>query len=267
MVRCRWWPRGGARSGVRTRRGRTDGLAVPPDRPQFLSRRTLAVLFPPCASLLISALHGRAWAFWIHQHPIPPPGRVVDHPQGGPRGQTARPSVRAGAGWTLRPGCFGCCGRERGATCGCPPVLQWWGHFACIDPPTSPNGGQIEPGCCTSLGEVVAPPVCFPSFPDPVRPCRANTSGRRGGRVTPASAYRSDTPPTPGGGHTGLRRRGADDMETRWRGVSGVWLANRAGRGGRGRASAGFRAACLAGGRVCVSYVLVMPGSGRGRPR
>ena len=105
----------------------------------FLPRSTLAILFPPRASLLISALHGRAWAFWMKQHPILPPGCVMEYPRGGLRGCAPGRAGRGGPGG--RWGCFGCCGRERGATYGYPPVLQWWGSPACSDPPTSPNGG------------------------------------------------------------------------------------------------------------------------------
>ena len=192
MVRCRWWPRGGARSGVRTRRGRTDGLAVPPDRPQFLSRLTLAVLFPPRASLLISALHGRAWAIWMKKHPVPPPGCVVEHPRGGLRGCAPGRAGR-GAG--------GRCGRGVSGVAGGSEVQRTDIHLCC-------NGGVVlraatprlpraearsSRGVADSWGKFMALSSLFDAA------C-ANTSGCRRGRAGATTAGQIRAPSYSRGG-------------------------------------------------------------------
>ena len=80
-----WWHRGGSGGSGRVlnppEAGET-GFWTSTDRLYFFPC-VEHVIFPPRASLLISTLDGRAWAFWMQQHPIPRTGWVVEHPQGG----------------------------------------------------------------------------------------------------------------------------------------------------------------------------------------
>ena len=141
------------------------------------------------------------------------------------------------------------------------------GSFCVQRPPDFPERGLDRAGVLQIAGRSHGATSVFPNFSRPRStlpgehqrlPGRAGHPGiRLPVRHTPDSGGRPHRAAAAWG------RRHGNALARCFRGLA----CKSGGSGGRGRASAGFRAACLAGGTACVSYVLVMPGSGRGRPR